>query len=137
MPAKFYFWEPPCSNSEFERPAPLLIGMSIFNQVFSLMIHPDENIHSLADWELQFAREGSTIWSSGEKIPVDVLLKNIHNLEKRKIDNSHQFLVKFNNKPTIKWDKELFLYRFVVDGEHCIRHQSDHDIMSQIYSAYL
>lgn len=137
MPSKFYYWEPPTSNSEFERPAPLLIGISIFNQVFSLAIHQSDGIQSLADWEFQFDREGSTIWSSGEKIPVSVLLKNIHNLEKRRIDNPHVFLVKNYNKPTVVWDKELFLYRFVPDGVHCIRHEPDHDVMLKIYSAYL
>lgn len=137
MPAKFYYYEPPCSSQEFERPAPLLIGISVFNQVFSLVIHPSDGITSLADWQQMFEQEGSTIWSAGEKIPVDVLLKNIHNLEKRKVDNPHIFMTKNNNKPTIKWHKELFLYRFVVDGEHCICHESDHDVMAKIYSAYL
>lgn len=137
MPAKFYFWEPPCSNHEFERPALLLIGISILNQLFSLVVHPDENINTLTDWEERFAQEGSLIWASGEKIPASVLLKNIHNIEKRKIHNPNPMMVKNNNKPVVKWDKDLYLYRFVPDGAHCIRHEPDYDIMLKIYSAYL
>lgn len=137
MPAKYYYFEPATSNHKFERPALLLIGISILNQLFSLVVHPDENINSLADWEERFAQEGSLIWASGEKIPASVLLKNIHNIEKRKIYNPNPMMVKNSNKPVVKWDKDLYLYRFTLDGEHCIRHDFDHDVMAKIYSAYL
>lgn len=137
MPVKHYYYEAPCSKDSFARPEPLLIGISILNQLFAIVVHPDDGIHSLADWEERLAQEGSTIWSAGEKIPVSVLLKNIHNLGPRRIHNPNQMMVRNNGKQVVQWSKDLYIYRFIMDGEYCIRHESDYDVMSKVYSAYL